>query len=309
MSRPPQDGQMLGWLTRLPERGYRFVSSLTVLAALLLAGAGGRARLPESGLGCSTWPRCYGNDLVAHDAYHSLLEFINRCAITAVAVLTGAVLAPRRRRDLLWLPAGLFAGYLTEAVPGGLTVLARLAPALVAAHLVAAMLVLADAATLHWRAGHAAGPAPSAAGWEVRLLARLLLLVLGAVIVLGTVATGAGSDAGSPDVPRFGFRFQAAAELHAVVVMFLAGLTVAMFFGLRPGSAARPVLRAYVMLLLATGLQSAVGYVPYFGGLPAGLIEAHIAGTGILVTASVRFNLAPGPGYSGMGCKETAGNG
>ncbi|MGI9006493.1 MAG: COX15/CtaA family protein [Streptosporangiaceae bacterium] len=219
------------------------MSSLTVLAVLLLAGAGGWVRLSESGLGCSTWPGCYGNDLVAHDAYHSLVEFTSRCAITAVAVLIGAavigaVLAPRRRRDLLWLSAGLFAGYLTEAVPGGLTVLARLAPVLVAAHLVAAMLVLAGAATLHWRAGHAAGPAPSAAGWEVRLLARLLLLVLGAVIVLGTVAAGAGPDAGSPDVPRFGFRFQAAAELHAVVVMFLAGLTVAMFFGLRPGSAA-----------------------------------------------------------------------
>jgi hypothetical protein len=48
------------------------------------------------------------------------------------------------------------------------------------------------------------------------------------------VATGSGPDAGSPDVvARFGFRFQAAAELHSVVVMFLVALAVAMFFVLR----------------------------------------------------------------------------
>jgi cytochrome c oxidase assembly protein subunit 15 len=189
---------------------------------------------------------------------------------------------------------------VTEAVLGGLTVLAKLAPALVAVHLVVAMLVLAGAVTLHWLAGHGTGPHLPATGWEVRLLARLLLLVLGAVIVLGTVATGAGPDAGGPDVPRFGFRFQAAAELHAVAIMFLCGLAVAMFFALRPGTVTRPVLRAYAMLLLATVLQGAVGYVQYFGGLPAGLVEARIVGAGILVIASVRFNLALGPGALGV---------
>jgi len=81
----------LGWLPRFPERPYRVVALLTVLAVLLLVGTGGWVRLSESGLGCSTWPKCYGNDLVAHDTYHSLVEFVNRCAIVAVI---GAVLAP-----------------------------------------------------------------------------------------------------------------------------------------------------------------------------------------------------------------------
>src|ERR1017187_10531232 len=74
---------------------------------------------------------------------------------------------PRRRRDLLRLSAGLFAGYATEAVLGGLTVLAKLAPALVAVHLVVAMLVLAGAVTLHWLAGHGTGPHLPASEGEV----------------------------------------------------------------------------------------------------------------------------------------------
>ncbi len=63
------------------------------------------------------------------------------------------------------------------------------------------------------------------------------------------------------------------------------------------------------MLLLATGLPGAVGFVQYFGGLPAGLIEAHIAGAGILVTASVRFSLALGPGTPGWAARKLPGTG
>jgi len=188
------------------------VALLTVLAVLLLVGTGGWVRLSESGLGCSTWPKCYGNDLVAHDTYHPLVEFVNRCAITAVAVLIGvavigAVLAPRPRRDLLRLSAGLFAGYVTEAVLGGLTVLAKLAPALVAVHLVEAMLVLAGAVALHWRAGHGTGPALPATGWEVRAhIVSAGILVIASVrfnLALGPGALGVAqaTPEASPGTP------------------------------------------------------------------------------------------------------------
>ncbi|MGH3283583.1 MAG: hypothetical protein ACRDPD_02665 [Streptosporangiaceae bacterium] len=63
------------------------------------------------------------------------------------------------------------------------------------------------------------------------------------------------------------------------------------------------------MLLLATVLPGAVGYAQYFGGLPAGLIEAHIAGAGIMVIASVRFSLALGPGTPGWAARKLLGNG
>jgi hypothetical protein len=82
-----------------------------------------------------------------------------------------------------------------------------------------------------------------------------------------------------------------------------------MFFALRPSPVARPVLRAYVMLPLAIVLPGAAGYVQYFGGLPAGLIEAHIAGAGILVIAAICFSLALGPGTPGWAARKLPGNG
>jgi cytochrome c oxidase assembly protein subunit 15 len=121
----------------------------------------------------------------------------------------------RERRDLVWLSLWLLVGYVGEAVLGGITVLLKLAPELVAAHLVLVMLLLTDAVALHWRvsdggarrqAGRLDMGAPSV-GADVRLLGRLTLAVLGLVIILGTVATGGGPRAGSPKTPRFHLRF------------------------------------------------------------------------------------------------------
>ena len=48
------------------------------------------------------------------------------------------------------------------------------------------------------------------------------------------------------------------------------------------------------MLLAATVLQAAVSYCQYLTGLPAGLIEIHIVGAGILVITAVHFSLVLG---------------
>ncbi|HLH46125.1 MAG TPA: COX15/CtaA family protein, partial [Acidimicrobiales bacterium] len=298
-STAPTGRRLASRLPRVPEPLFRRLALANVVAVVALVGTGAWVRLSESGLGCPTWPECYGGRLAANGSYHSLVEFVNRCVITAVAVLIGAaVLAAiwsvRRRRDLVWLSFGLFAGYVSEAVLGGLTVLAKLTPALVAAHLVVAMLLLADAVVLHWRAGRPPGPAGPAAGRDARRLARLLLVTLAAVVILGTVVAGAGPYAGSRDVPRFAFHFQSAAELHAVVVMFLVGATVATYFALRADAAAPVAQRAYHVLLAVTVAQGAIGYAQYFSGLPVLLVEAHILGAAVLVVAAVRFNLAVG---------------
>ncbi|MGH2831264.1 MAG: COX15/CtaA family protein, partial [Solirubrobacteraceae bacterium] len=293
---------------RVPERLYGHLTLLLGACVVLLIGTGGWVRLSESGLGCPTWPSCYVHRLAAQDSYHAMVEFANRCMITAVgilaiAALTGALLRRERRADLVWLSLGLVVGYVGEAILGGITVLLKLAPALVAAHLVLAMLLLLDAVVLHWRAGEGAtreqadGPSTAVpvAGVHVRRLGRLMFAAIGLVVVLGTVATGSGPRAGSPDTPRFHFRFSATVELHAVVGMFLFGLVVAFYFLLRTIGLPRRVRATYTVVVATMALQGVLGYVQYFTNLRTGLVEAHILGAALLIIAVVRLNLELGP--------------
>lgn len=292
---------------RVLQDAYRWLTLLAVVFVVLLIGTGGWVRLSESGLGCPTWPNCFVHHLAAHDTYHSLVEFSNRCVIIAVGVIVVLVLlgAMRRaeRRRSLWLALGLLAGYIGEAVLGGLTVLFKLAPELVAAHLVLAMALLVDAVVLHWRVSergadygeaHSVASEAHSVGPEARWLGRLLLAVVGLTIVLGTVATGSGPYAGTPDTPRLPFRFSSAVELHAVVGVFFFGLIVALGFMLSATKAPARVRKAHIWVLVAAALQGAIGYVQYFGGLPIGLVEAHIAGGGLLLIAVLRLNLVLG---------------
>jgi cytochrome c oxidase assembly protein subunit 15 len=291
---------------RVPERLYRQLTLVTMISIVALIGSGGWVRLSESGLGCPTWPKCYSNHLAAHDSYHALTEFANRCVITVVGVLVvlaflGALRRRNPRRDLVWLSLAVVLGYVGEAVLGGITVLLKLAPELVAAHLVLAMAVLVVAVHLHWRAGEM-GPRESATAQraptgalDVRLLARLMLAAITLVVILGTVATGSGPRAGSPDTPRFHFRFSSTVELHAIVGMFLFGLVVGAFFILRATDAPRHVRNLHLLLLAGLALQGVIGYAQYFTHLATGLVEIHIIGAALIVIALARFNLELGP--------------
>ena len=59
----------------------------------------------------------------------------------------------RRRRDLVWLAAVQPAGILAQAVLGGIVVLTKLNPAMVAAHfLLSTAIILTSAVVLHARA-------------------------------------------------------------------------------------------------------------------------------------------------------------
>ncbi len=284
---------------QLSPTAFRRLTLVIVVFLVLLIGSGGWVRLSESGLGCPTWPKCYGNDLVAHASYHPLIEFVNRCVITAVGILTGltflaALFRQGRRRDLVWLAFSLGIGYVLEAVLGGITVLLKLAPALVAAHLVLAMVILSVGVVLHWRAGLAPG-APTTRGKpvprEVVQLGRLLLVAITVVVVLGTVATGSGPHSGSPGTPRFPFNFRAAPETHAVAGWFLFGLIIATYVALRVVGADWPLRRAHLVLVGMTAFQGIIGYTQYFLSLPIDLVEVHIVSAALLVAAMVRFNL------------------
>ncbi len=266
------------------------------LAVVGLVGTGGWVRLSESGLGCPTWPKCTSSDLVAPGGYHSLVEFTNRCLIAAVGIGAAAVLVlaiiRRERREIL-LSASLLGIYLGEAVVGGITVLAKLAPWLVAIHLILALVLVVNAVALVWVAWHAPRlwEPPMSLVW----LGRLTGVSLGLVAAAGTVATGSGPYAGSPGTKRFPLRFAGAVEFHAVLGVFLFGLVVATGFLLLQAGAPRRIWVAYAALVALVALQGALGYAQWFAGLPVGLVEAHIIGSALVVAAMARFNLELAP--------------
>jgi heme a synthase len=121
---------------------------------------------------------------------------------------------------------------LLNAVVGGLTVLARLSPYMVAAHFLAATLLLTVAA-VKWDKVQNVDPSQSrpAASLRNRHLSRWLVAVTAGLVVAGTVVTGTGPHAGdSTDVTRMPFNSTAVTIVHsslAVLALGLAERTVA----------------------------------------------------------------------------------
>src|SRR5271169_1592488 len=130
--------------------------ALAALSLIVLTGAA--VRLSGSGLGCPTWPKCYGNVYPPLNT-PAVIEFSNRLITVPVSIAAGAawLLALRRRpyrRDLVRLAALLPLGVIGQAVLGGFTVRGALDYGWVMGHFALSMLILVAATILVWRASH-----------------------------------------------------------------------------------------------------------------------------------------------------------
>ena len=196
---------------------------------IVLTGAA--VRLTGSGLGCPTWPKCYGNVYPPLNT-HAVIEFSNRVITFPVSLAAGLAWlgALRRRpyrRDLVWLGAMLPLGVVGQAVLGGFTVKGALDYGWVMGHFALSMLILLAAVLLLWRASHEPEPEPEGEGEGERaapegarvggaigaqasfrtpagaaadntvIRAARALVALGALTIFaGTAATAAGPHAG-----------------------------------------------------------------------------------------------------------------
>jgi cytochrome c oxidase assembly protein subunit 15 len=313
-------GPVSSWLARVmapilrPTQGVvRGFALASVIANAVLISTGEAVRLSSSGLGCPDWPQCTQTSVVAahstgQTALNTAIEFGNRLLnfpLVAIAALTFIVCwqyrpGGQRRRDLVWLSAALPLGVVAQAVVGGIVVLTKLNPAMVAAHYLLSSAILAAAVTLQVRSGEGDGPARALVRTDLRLLTALLVAVTALMLAAGTVVTGTGPLAGTTidshghreTVPRFHFSVENVTQLHADIGWFIGALAVAIVIGLRFSSAPRQAVRLGWLVLAGLGAQAVIGYVQYFNHLPAGLVWVHVSVSVLLWIFVLRLYLA-----------------
>jgi cytochrome c oxidase assembly protein subunit 15 len=274
--------------TVTPEQ-YLRVAYVALGALTLIVLTGAAVRLTGSGLGCPTWPKCYGNVYPPLNT-HAVIEFSNRVVTVPVSIAAGLawLCALRRRpyrRDLMWLGALLPLGVVAQAVLGGFTVKGALDYGWVMGHFALSMLILVAAVILVWRASHEPGTP------RENLLDRKLvwyvrgLVGLGALTIFaGTAATAAGPHAGGEPgqkINRLDFDGRGTMDFvihrHAEIAFVFSLAAVAVWFLARRREAGPAVQRPLTVLCVLLALQGAVGLDQYETHLPTELVWVHVA--------------------------------
>src|SRR2546429_517627 len=250
-------------------KAFRVLTVATALVTYALVVLGGVVRVSGSGLGCPDWPLCHGR-LLPPLNLHAIIEYSHRTTASlasALIVLTAAValLAWRKRRDIV-IPAMVALGLLVaQVVLGAITVRLELPPMIVLAHLATAMALLAavcvtavaanvprlttpmDRASVHLARAAAAGT---------------YLLILSGSLVVGSGASGSCSA-----WPLCGGGFSLTFEGYPAIQLLHRGLAavigvlviVSLFALLNRHRAARAVRATVALTLAALVFQVAVG--------------------------------------------------
>ncbi|KRE34582.1 hypothetical protein ASG82_20345 [Mycobacterium sp. Soil538] len=287
----------------LPEpslRVQRIVAAAVILTQGGIAVTGAIVRVTASGLGCPTWPQCFPGSFtpVPHaevPVIHQAVEFGNRL-ITFLVVLTAAaavivVTRARRRREVLIYAWLMPASTVLQAVIGGITVLTGLLWWTVAVHLLASMTMVWLAVLLYVKIGQPDTGVPvRRAPKPLRQLTALCGVALSAVLVTGTMVTGAGPHAGDKSidrpVPRLQVEITTLVHLHSSLLVAYLALLVGLAFGLLATRTARPVMRRLGVLVALVVAQGLLGAVQFNTGVPAVLVAFHVAGAAACTAAT-----------------------
>ncbi len=289
---------------RLPLRWYQRLVLVTAAATWVLIVLGGIVRATDSGLGCATWPMCDGS-LLPKLEYHQLIEWNHRFFATLVGGLMMAAVGStliwyRRPRRLFWLAILAGVTYIAQAVLGGITVILKLPPTWIAAHMGNSMLLLAALILLTLFAYLG----PVGVGEPSRMIRRLALgttLWTYVAMFTGSAVVGAGADVACPAWPQC-----AAANLlpvtwdqwinygHRIAVGFSDVLLIvlAVVIWRTRRSHRRLWLTTHVLAVIYVG-QVILGAVTIWTGAPPAMKSAHLAlaaavwGALVLMTAFI----------------------
>ena len=291
---------------------YAIVAYAALVALTLIVLTGAAVRLTGSGLGCPTWPKCYGNVYPPLNT-HAVIEFSNRLLTVPVSIAAGlawlgALRRRPHRRDLVWLGGLLPLGVIGQAVLGGFTVRGALDYGWVMGHFALSMLILAAAVALVWRATQVPDgepssevtrePADATLVWAVRALVALGALT----IFAGTAATAAGPHAGgSPGQKINRLNIDGRGTMDFVIhrhgeIALAFGLAALAAWWLARRRAAEPaVQRPLTVLCVLIALQGIVGLDQYKTHLPTELVWVHVGLASLAWLATLWAAYAAGP--------------
>lgn len=266
--------------------------------AMLIAQAGiiltgGIVRLTGSGLGCSDWPKCTPDSLVATSemGIHGAIEFGNRLLAVALAIL-GVCIAlllwksRKQRPDLFWLNIGLLAIVPVQAVVGGITVWTKLNPWVVAGHFVPSAVAVGVAAYFVRRTYDTGVRLGTKAPAPLPTLGWIILGLTAIIVVFGVLTTGAGPHSGSTISTRNNLDNIWVTRLHAAPVWLLVIATISALVVARK-KAQTAMVAPLTVLLVVEIAQGIIGYVQYFLGVPELLVALHMIGLSATIAASV----------------------
>ena len=288
--------------------------SLLLLAFIIVTGAA--VRLSGSGLGCSDWPTCENDQLVAEiDDVHAMVEFVNRVitgfvALAVIIAVLGSLFRTPKRKDLTYLSIGLVFGVIVQVIVGALVVRAHLPPSLVITHFLVSMVLVWNAVELDHRSRLPDRAEKSLPAKTLKGLTKLLLAIGVVVIVTGTIVTGSGPHSGAEkqqilealenqgetpaistlEVERLPFDVPDVARIHGISVMIFLLLTLRVLFMIKRNSPT--LLPNGQNLMAAIIVQAGIGYLQYFTGVPALLVGIHVAGATLIWVMILRLYLA-----------------
>ncbi|MFA9564351.1 MAG: heme A synthase [Acidimicrobiales bacterium] len=276
---------------------YHQITKFALLALATIVVSGAAVRLTGSGLGCSDWPTCEQDRLVAEFEFHPMVEFVNRLftGVVSIAVALAVLGSLRRqpyRRDLVNWSWGLVAGVVAQILLGAVTVRLELTPVTVMAHFLVSMVLVWNAVVLVERSDPdpppRVHPVPS-----LRRLIQALTVLTAVVLVSGTVVTGAGPHGGDDRADRINVTLQSVARVHSILVLTLIALALVIAWRVRDQDG--PLRTRLTWALGAMVAQGAVGYTQYFAGVPAAVVGIHILGSLIVWITVLRLQLLMAP--------------